>query len=464
MSLTTSLLTAGANSHQESSETANGLATDLMSAGVIGTCGNTGGVAPTTGGFSVNAQGSPDMTVAVGTGVAYVTATPSSQGSQNLRVKNSASVNVTISANASGSTKYDWLYIKVDATLAAAPDVNATTVATLVTSRSSSQTTDNGTPPTYGTLLAVITVANGASSITNGTITDKRNQAVATSTTYTPYFSLFNFIESGCVWSGDAYASTLNASMTTGYVWIGGKRLLVPAVTARAFTASKDTYVDLKDSGDGVNASISYTEATTNAASSALAGSGTTADTVRCAIIVSGAGNIAAVGSVNQGQETKVLPIASSIPYAVTDSLGNLICPRDPNRKTIGYKQLVSNLVQTSVGTSAAASTGLSVPVIIPTGRKIKITVHDPQLVSSGAAAIQLTVWDGLVGSGTIVANGSTSFVAGFGSVGVTAMGVITPTSSSKTYSVAVNTASGSVNITHTAGATLTPFILVELQ
>lgn len=179
MSLTTSLLTAGANSHQESSETANGLATDLISPGVIGVLTNTSGVAPATGGFSVNAQGSPDMTVAVAAGVAYVTATPASQGSQNLRVKNSASANVTISANASGSTRFDWLYIKVDATLAAAPDVNATTVATLVTSRSSSQTTDNGTPPTYGTLLAIVTVANGASSITNGNIADSRVRAVA---------------------------------------------------------------------------------------------------------------------------------------------------------------------------------------------------------------------------------------------------------------------------------------------
>ena len=179
MSIYASLLTAGTNSHAESSENANAVATDLLSPGVHGVITNTSGVAPTTGDFGVNAQASPNMTVAVNSGVAYVTATPSSQNSQNLRVRNTASANVTISANSSGSTKYDWLYIQVDATKAANPASDASDVATLVTSRSSSSTTDNGTPPTYGTLLAIITVANGASSITNSNIADKRVRSVA---------------------------------------------------------------------------------------------------------------------------------------------------------------------------------------------------------------------------------------------------------------------------------------------
>lgn len=173
MSIYTSLLTAGTNSHEETSENANGLATDLMSPGVVGA------FTSTTGGFLVTAQGTPDMTVAVAAGVAYVTATPTSQNSQTLRVRNTASTNATISANSSGSTKYDWVYIKVDASKAATPAVNADDVATIVTSRSSSNTTDNGTPPTYGTLLAIVTVANGASSITSGNITPKRTRAVA---------------------------------------------------------------------------------------------------------------------------------------------------------------------------------------------------------------------------------------------------------------------------------------------
>lgn len=174
----------------------------------------------------------------------------------------------------------------------------------------------------------------------------------------------FDYVASGCVWSGDSYGSTLAASMTSGVVYIDGKRLTVAAVTARAFTASKDTYVDLRDNGDGT-ASIQYNEVVNNAASQAL-----TSGDMRIAIIVTGAGNIANAGSINQGQEGKLLPIASSIPYMVTDSLGNLICPRDPNRKILGYKQVVTD--QGSL-TTPADITGLSCPVIVPTGRKIII-------------------------------------------------------------------------------------------
>lgn len=174
MTLTVSVLQGGTNSHETTSEEVNFLATDLMSKGVVGVLTNTSGVAPATGGFAVNAQGTPDMTVAVSAGVAYVTATPTSGNSQLLRVKNSASSNVTISANSSGGTRYDWLYVKIDPDKAKDPNSGASDVATLVTSRSTSSATDNGTPPTYGTLIAIITVANAASSIANSNIADRR--------------------------------------------------------------------------------------------------------------------------------------------------------------------------------------------------------------------------------------------------------------------------------------------------
>lgn len=177
MAITVSVMQGGSNNHVTTSEEANGIATDFVAEGVIGSTTNTSGVAPMTGAYSVNAQGTPDMTVAVGSGIAYVTGTPSSQNSQTFRVYNSASENVTISANSSGSTKYDWVYIQLDATLLANPTLAGTTTATLVTSRSTSSTTDNGTPPTYGYPLAVVTVINGATSITNSSIRDLRSGA-----------------------------------------------------------------------------------------------------------------------------------------------------------------------------------------------------------------------------------------------------------------------------------------------
>jgi hypothetical protein len=172
--LITSIVTGGTNSHTTTAEEANALATDFVTQGVVGAIAlNTGSGG--TGSFCVNADATPDMGVTVKSGQAYVTATPSSQDSQVLRVRASSDYTTyTINANSSGSTKYDWIYLKIDVTKANNPAADASDVTALFTSRSSSNTTDNGSPPTYGLLLAVVTVANGASSITNSNISDKR--------------------------------------------------------------------------------------------------------------------------------------------------------------------------------------------------------------------------------------------------------------------------------------------------
>lgn len=234
MSIVTGILTGGANAHQTTSEEANAWATDFISEGIVGSVGSTNGIAPTTGSFSINAQGTPDMTVAVGSGTAYVTGTPSSQASQTFRVKNSATSNVTISANSSGSTKYDWVYIKLDATKLNTPNSAADDVATLVTSRSSSASSDDGTPPTYGYALAVVTVANGAVSITNSNIRDLRTQSTISSTTagtsndwYSTSLSPNSVTSSG---SG-FYSLVFNSTDLTTYISSGMKLKLPRTVT-----------------------------------------------------------------------------------------------------------------------------------------------------------------------------------------------------------------------------------------
>jgi len=174
-----------------------------------------------------------------------------------------------------------------------------------------------------------------------------------------------DFVASGIVWSGNSYGSTLLASMTAGVVYISGKRLTVSAVTSRAFTASKDTYVDVDNTG-----TISYTEVTNNAASPTLA-----ANSLRVAIIVTGASSIASAGSVNQGEVGKVLPIASSSAYSVVDSLGNLICNRNPAYATIGYRQIVANFTSTTVSSDVDVAP-LVTTVKVPSARnKVKITL-----------------------------------------------------------------------------------------
>lgn len=182
-----SILPAGTNSHTETAENVGAIATDFISNGIVGAVANTSGVAPMTGGFAVNAQGTPNMTVAVTQGIAWVSGTPTAGNSQTFRVKLTASENVTISANSTGGTRYDYIYIKLDATKLANPNLAADDVASLVVSRSTSNSTDDGTPPTYGYLIAKVTVSNGASSIVNANIADSR---IRTGTNYVPSTSV----------------------------------------------------------------------------------------------------------------------------------------------------------------------------------------------------------------------------------------------------------------------------------
>lgn len=177
----TSVVTGGTNNHTTVAEEANAYATDFVSQGVVGAIvANIGSGG--SGSFCVNADASPDMGVTVLAGQAYVSATPSSQDAQVLRARATANyTGYTINANSSGSTKYDWIYLNVSSTNANNPDAAADNVTAIYTSRSTSNTSDTGTPPTYGLLLAVVTVANGASSITNSNITDKRfNTSIGT--------------------------------------------------------------------------------------------------------------------------------------------------------------------------------------------------------------------------------------------------------------------------------------------
>lgn len=274
----------------------------------------------------------------------------------------------------------------------------------------------------------------------------------AGATTIFPY----DYVVSGCVWSGDSYGSTRAASMTAGVVVINGNPVTVSAVSARTFTASKDVYVDVLDNGDGTGLLV-YTDNTTNAASPALA-----SNSIRIAIIVVGASSIAAATSVNQGQETMVLPIASSIPYAVTDSLGNLICPRDPHRKLLGYRQIISTFTSTATSATDVDVTGLSAPVIVPDGRKVKITVFAGTFYTTAAAGQNLqlkikessTVLNFLSLNQPVVSYGMTGFVEYIG----------TPTAGSHTYKATILQNSGAGTMNFGAGSATQPaFIKVEL-
>lgn len=262
----------------------------------------------------------------------------------------------------------------------------------------------------------------------------------------------YDFVESGGVWTGDSYGSTRAASMTAVVVYIGGVRVSVSAVSARTFTASRDTYVDL-----GVDGTIDYNEVTNNNSSPALA-----ASHIRLGIIVTGASNIASVASINQGQEDKILPIASSIPYTVTDSLGNLICPRDPNRRTIGYRQTIA-FFQTSTTGSYVDITGLSVPFIVPEGRKVKVTAWATSIEGSGGAPnlMELAVRE----STTIIALAQDQSNANVRTNVTSYRGSHTPSAGLHTYKVSISqNNAGTFTFGNASSANSPNFILVELM
>ena len=232
-----SVIPSGTNNYLTPAEKFNQPITDHIGQGIVGLLGNTSGVAPSTGNFAVNAQGSPNMTVAVSSGSAYVVATPSGGNQQTFAVTSDASENVTISANSTGGTRYDFVYLVLDATKLTAPAVTGTDVASFTVQRSTTQYVDSNGAPSNSLLLAEVTVANGAASIGNSVISDRRivsnltfnngwnrfsvTPAYASSTTFTLTGDWTNVLSKGtkiwCKQSGSSkYFYVTGTSYSTG--------------------------------------------------------------------------------------------------------------------------------------------------------------------------------------------------------------------------------------------------------
>lgn len=91
------------------------------------------------------------------------------------------------------------------------------------------------------------------------------------------------FVASGLVWSA---VSGFNATMSSGVLYApDGVRNIISSVASRAFTASKDTYVDISPAGV-----LSYTEVANGAAPPAI-----TTDYTRLAVVVTDGSAVTAV-------------------------------------------------------------------------------------------------------------------------------------------------------------------------
>lgn len=258
-SIITSVVTGGSNSHATVSEELNAYATDFVTQGVLGT------FATGTGAFAVTQDASPDMGVTVLLGVAYISGTPNSQDAQVVRARMTSNyTEYTISSNSSGSTKYDWIYLSFSSANATNPDSAADNVVTLFTSRSSSSTSDNGSPPTYGLLLGIVTVANGASSITTANIADKRVQATinyATAAGSNGWQTLGFPLTYGAN-NGNKEFTVTTSNNLTGLLSPGMKlnvtRSVTPPTQCMAFTAASSQYAT-KATPSGITFTTAFT-------------------------------------------------------------------------------------------------------------------------------------------------------------------------------------------------------------
>ena len=196
-----------------------------------------------------------------------------------------------------------------------------------------------------------------------------------------------DYVASGCVWTGDSLGSTRYASMTAGTVYINGQKVSVSAVTSKQFTASKDTYVDVDSNG-----TLTYSEVSNNTASPALA-----ANSIRLAIVVTGATTIANKYSINQGIVAATtgevyLPRGitnfngSPNSSTIIDSLGNRICNRDPLNKLLSSYTRAASATTGSPGGTSVAWNGMNYVIFnAEANTNYKFTFYEP--VNSGWTA-----------------------------------------------------------------------------
>jgi len=240
--------------------------------------------------------------------------------------------------------------------------------------------------------LAVTAAKLAADSVTTAKILDGNVTQAKIDTTLKGFREdQYDFVASGGVWTADSAGSTKNGSMTAVVAYIGGLRVTASAITAKVFTASKDTYVDL--GSDGV---VDYNEVANNAASPALA-----ASHLRLAVVTTDGTDINNANNINQGQFEALTPTVSSRILLITDSLGNLIYNRSPSPGLVGYAVLTSPI---DVAVTENPKTILSTVIKVPVNRNFRIismsTIN--KLTTAGWTNVGIAI-DGTFGASQLV-------------------------------------------------------------
>jgi hypothetical protein len=201
-------------------------------------------------------------------------------------------------------------------------------------------------------------IANGDYATTNNNLPYWRNKI------------FYDHVIEGCIWTGDSYGASLNASMSAGLVMINGKIVSVDAIANRAFTASKDTYHYVDENGASTFQTVNNNVASPTAP----------ANSILIGIIVSGATNILNAGSVNQGQLDMILPVISSEYIRGADSKGVPIYNTNPVQ--IEY---IRTGTSSPVPTVEADVTGCTTTFTLEKPAKIYIDLFAHVQLNSGA-------------------------------------------------------------------------------
>lgn len=180
-----------------------------------------------------------------------------------------------------------------------------------------------------------------------------------------------NFIkrQSGVVSAG----AGLSVNITEGYANLNGKWLKI-AAQALVITASRDTYIDVTDSGDGINATLTKVEVANNA----TVGMTLTSGGVRLAKVVSGAASVSSV-----------------VQNGLYDPIGNLIYNSSPVgalelNRGLEYADIATQQTSTSTSWADLATAGPTVKVYVPPTGKVKCGLYSS--MSNSLATNQRTM------------------------------------------------------------------------
>lgn len=156
-----------------------------------------------------------------------------------------------------------------------------------------------------------------------------------------------NFVGIGLDWS---IISGLNASMTSGAVYINGERVAVNAIGNKAFTDNKDVYVNVYKTG-----TVTYQEVEPYATAPAVP-----TDSIRIAVIYTSGGSISDVQQ--EGTDGNGVPIRNTSPVIGNSSIkiqsvssSSSIYPSIATTEMLVVTALAANTtIQTPTGGSAS--------------------------------------------------------------------------------------------------------------